>query len=97
MAGQGSRCSNDAVSVARDSARKFRLNFGRISKTFPLSLSLFFYSPPLNPRAHDETTEGGTVYNRVAREEKVEEKERERKREGRRSGKQPSRARLPAF
>lgn len=93
MAGQGSRCSNDAVSVARDSARKFRLNFGRISKTFPLSLSFFIALP----RAHDETTEGGTVYNRVVREEKVEEKERERKREGRRSGKQPSRARLPAF
>lgn len=64
MAGQGSRCSNDAVSVARDSARKFRLNFGRISKTFSLS---FFYSPLLNPRAHDETTEGGTVYNHVER------------------------------
>lgn len=76
------------------------VSFGLISAGFlrpALSLSLFFYSPPLNPRAHDETTEGGTVYNRVVREEKVEEKERERKREGRRSGKQPSRARLPAF
>lgn len=90
MAGQGSRCSNDAVSVARDSARKFRLNFGRISKTFSLSLfySLsFFYSPLLNPRAHDETTEGGTVYNHVGRggksgrEREGKKRRREKKRE----------------
>lgn len=84
MAGQGSRCSNDAVSVARDSARKFRLNFGRISKTFSLS---FFYSPLLNPRAHDETTEGGTVYNHVGRggksgrERERKKRRREKKRE----------------
>lgn len=84
MAGQGSRCSNDAVSVARDSARKFRLNFGRISKTFSLSLfySLsFFYSPLLNPRAHDETTEGGTVYNHVGRGRKKWKRKRGKEKE----------------